>query len=307
MKTSLARLASLTTLFCTIAALASAQDGQPCRLMRMASLDMSLGWAGDISVPINISGRNFLFRVDTGDTVSVISSGAASILGNNVLNSVDHLEFMGKIDLDRYILAKNMQVDQLGGEEFKFMIAPQRLLGPSDGLIGADFLANFDLDIDFAANKLNLFDPNHCPGKVVYWTRDAYADMPIELNNGGHITVAVTLDGKAINADVDTGADRSSLGYETAVHLFNLEGNSKLQKLNMSVNGGPRHTIYRYPFDSLSFGAISVSHPEIDILPDQAWGVGIAPMIIGRNVLRALHLYVAYKEHKLYATPAEAH
>jgi hypothetical protein len=30
-------------------------------------------------------------------------------------------------------------------------------------------------------------------------------------------------------------------------------------------------------------------------------------MLLGMNVLRNLHVYVAYKERKLYVTPATAH
>jgi hypothetical protein len=52
-----------------------------------------------------------------------------------------------------------------------------------------------------------------------------------------------------------------------------------------------------------------VSYPDIVLIPDRESKVGASgpKMLLGMNVLRHLHLYIAYGEHKLYVTPATAH
>jgi hypothetical protein len=82
--------------------------------------------------------------------------------------------------------------------------------------------------------------------------------------------------------------------------------------------------LYRYTFKSLSMDSIAVTNPAFVILPDLAeqqirsemgkladdpqYGLGQLPrLVIGMDVLRKLHLYIAYKEHMLYVTGATAH
>ncbi len=46
------------------------------------------------------------------------------------------------------------------------------------GVIGTDLLGKFDVDLDIAHKKLNLFSPDHCKGQVVYWTHGRPRSQP---------------------------------------------------------------------------------------------------------------------------------
>ena len=52
-----------------------------------------------------------------------------------------------------------------------------------------------------------------------------------------------------------------------------------------------------------------MNNPDLVLVPDQlSRQPDEAPKILlGVNVLRQLHMYVAYKERKLYVTPAATH
>jgi hypothetical protein len=65
-------------------------------------------------------------------------------------------------------------------------------------------------------------------------------------------------------------------------------------------------TMYRFPFDTLSFEGVTVQNPDIDIIPGETYGKLNPQLIIGINVLRQLRVYIAYKEQTLYLTSAEA-
>jgi hypothetical protein len=77
---------------------------------------------------------------------------------------------------------------------------------------------------------------------------------------------------------------------------------------------------YQHRFASLDFGGVAVANPVVDILPGlgrgprlpSATGTRIADgeteqlpdMLIGMDILRHLHLYISYREQKLYITPS---
>ena len=104
---------------------------------------------------------------------------------------------------------------------------------------------------------------------------------------------------------LDTGAHTSFITLRAAARLLGLEENDSSFKLkgNQRING-MMAPVYSYPFKSLSFGAVSVTNPHIEIVSDKVWGEN--RLLLGVDILRQLHLYIAYKERKLYVTPAQA-
>ena len=65
-------------------------------------------------------------------------------------------------------------------------------------------------------------------------------------------------------------------------------------------------TDYEHTFKSLSLEGLAIGNPTIKVKAVDR--VILKPMLyIGMDVLRRLHLYLAYKESNLYATSASAH
>jgi hypothetical protein len=49
-------------------------------------------------------------------------------------------------------------------------------------ILGLDILTMFDVELDLAHHKINLFAKDHCPGKVIYWTKNAgVASVPMKF------------------------------------------------------------------------------------------------------------------------------
>src|ERR1700744_2956847 len=63
-----------------------------------------------------------------------------------------------------------------------FMVMPRVARVDGAGVLGADLLSHFDVDFDFGANKLNLFQPSSCGDRAVYWS-DTYAHFPFVFRN----------------------------------------------------------------------------------------------------------------------------
>ncbi|HEX3673654.1 MAG TPA: aspartyl protease family protein [Rhizomicrobium sp.] len=292
-----------------IPATPAATPGAPCHQTRVADLELTTEPSGQVAIPVSIDDRTYMLAVDTGTIHTVITSRVA-----------DELQLERDLSAQVYVMAGGIPIYQVAySHSFKvgtmttgrvglLVTSPNSLNYDTDGLFGPDAMNNYDVEIDYAHGRFNLYSQDHCPGQVVYWTRGAYAQVPMHVDEDWHISVPLTMDGKPLNAFIDTGAARSFMTLGTVRELYGLTPDSPgmEKRTNVSINGTRPTTIYRYPFGVLNIEGIAVQHPDIEIMPDSALGKDAPPLVIGANVLRQLHLYIAYKEQMLYATPAEA-
>jgi predicted aspartyl protease len=288
------------------AALSSAKAAEDCKLHRVGVMDMIVDQEG-VAVMVTINGTPEKLAVDTGGTYSMLRASVAQSLGLST-KPIDTERMRmtgvgGKVVKDMTV-ASNVMFGNMPAKEFAFVIAPDdKDMGDAAGTIGPEILANFDADFDIAGHKLTLFSPDHCPGKVVYWTKDPVAIVPMEQNKLGQFEIDVTLDGQSLDAKVDTGSTISWMSYETARSLFGWHDDDPKLKFINDREG------YRYPFASLELQGIAITHPVINLPKDATIGIDLSndKMLIGMNILRHLHFYIAYHENNLYLTAADAH
>lgn len=276
---------------------------------QLTSIDMIMEPGGNIAVPVQINGLPYRFGVDTGNVYTVATTSISQYLNFDLSSLRAIFTLMGGVSSNTAGRSQSFFVGTLGAPNFAFVIMPDFALGDigTDGLLGPDIMSTYDVDIDFAHAKLNLFAPDHCPGGVVYWTKGDYQKVPIELEDSWHITTPVTLDGKQLTATVDTGAAHTVLSSGAAESIFGITLTSPgIRKLgSFRVNGSNPQIWYTYPFHELSIGGITIHDPLIMIAPDNKLGSG-ARLLLGLTALRQFHMYIAYKERALYLTSAEA-
>jgi predicted aspartyl protease len=293
---------------------AESADAPPaCQLVRFASLDMDTLSHGEVAIPATINGHAARLEVDTGGRTSSVSDDFADELGltrkrdfgGMYLNNVPVIESVEVSSFTLGSLAKNGNV--------RFSVLPESIGRPDlSGMLGPDVLVNYDVEFDFAAGKFDVFSPDHCPGKVVYWTHDAYAAIPMTDSRFLHILVSASLDGQRVAVAVDTGAPRSFMSLDRAIDLFgwNSDNPPVKQMPSQKINGGAATPIALHAFNMLTFDGVNVVNPDIVLIPKKNFGNQPrheGELILGMSVLRQLHLYVAYKEQMLYLTAAEAH
>jgi predicted aspartyl protease len=334
------RIDRVALLAMALSAAGPVAQAQTCGLMQMGSLDITQLSDNRIVVPGKVNGTTLSFRVDTGGVFSELSDDAVTRLDlgrtqtSKELYSVRGAMHAFSAKADSFMLGQNE------AKNFHFLVdAPRPDAAPKpgdqaaapvnpariDGLIAPDFLSVFDVEFDFAHEKMNLFSQDHCPGKVVYWTKD-YATLPFQpvVNGNTHISFDMTLDGQRLRTVLDTGAMQTVLHYRAAGLHFGLsESSPDMEKLPTAMDGLPS---FRRHFEALSFGGLAVKDPSIVILQDKmedAYRMQHSEksrddpvygsqwegpeLILGMNVLRKLRIYIAYKEHTLYITDADAH
>jgi len=84
------------------------------------------------------------------------------------------------------------------------------------GLLGADFLYRFDLDIDLAHRTLTLYRNDGCRSGVPPWGVPVVA-LPLVKSMANRLTTAVTIDGHPFHAILDTGATASLISRPNAL------------------------------------------------------------------------------------------
>lgn len=320
-------------------AMATAADDCP-PLTRITSVDTTTGPGGYMLVPVKIGDAQRLMLFDTGGSLSSITPAAAAELHIPTYQSrVRIADVTGKVS-DRFAIVPSITIGTAESKQAQYMVLPgDQMRGMSAGGV-AGLLApapGVDIDIDFAGHKLSFFSPNHCDGKVVYWPTDAVAVVPMRnagLQTGSafsaqrfdlqteRIMIPVILDGKQVDALIDTGSTNNVLNLRVAEDRFGVDLKSPdVQPLGQLGNNASAKT-YRKRFATMSFEGVTVTNPVIDLIPDKQTGAfgedrptgslihqadrGLPDLIVGMSVLSKLHMYVAYKERKVYITAAAA-
>jgi len=325
-------LAFVSPLLFVSAILASPVSAAPAcgPLNLIASLDIVPVSGGRPGVAATIADKPVTLLVDTGSPLSMLTRqmtrdlnlpvGPARTTGGRARIEVRNIAGQRSGEQTRL---PSITLGRLRQEGVYFFIDPtDRPKGPGsfDGIVGADMLTNVDADFDFGGQKLNLVSQDHCDGKVVYWTAPALAVIPFRLDKGGHIAFPLQLDGKRVNAILDTGAYSTMLNLNTARRTFDVDTDSPDVEKIGELQGGFAATVYRRQFKTITFNGVIVSNPAIDLLPDMVslpakpntsagslihdTDSDLPDVILGMNVLSKLHLYIAYKEAKLYVTAA---
>ena len=275
-------------------------------------------------VPVEIAGGPKLMLLDTGAYFTLMNSATVNELHLTPAPSTLRLYDVTGAKAAGFVTAL-FRIGNLRSGNIQFMLSPSSIDDFGDprvaGVLGADILTNFDLSIDFGAHRIDLISPNHCEGQAVYWPERPIAVIPFKLQDRSAIILPVTLDGHEVKAQLDTGASTSTLEKGKAERSFDLVLGSADTPVASDLNGAKGLTTWKHRFKSLSLAGIEVANPEIRIIPDKMserlndWSTGTMldrkansvetpPMLLGMNVLEHLHIYIAYREKKLYITPA---
>ncbi len=290
-------------------------------LQQVNSIDI-LGGPNRPLVQVGLNGTPKLFLLDTGGDISQINGTVAQELklpereaGLKMLDLYGHASNK-RVEIEKFTLGHQT------GEDIDMMVQPNPKFGegtPFVGIFAPDLMGRYDVEFDFANRKMNYFSTDHCPGHVVYWPHQALAITPMTFRNR-HIRLPVQLDGKEIQAEIDTGSGNTNLTAEAARQLFDIKPDTPG---NLPLNMPGMAAAFGRVFTTLDFEGVAVKNPHIIIRPDLVGSkdpdnrastesrarrvdqLDDQPdLLIGMDVLKRLRLYAAFKEDRLYISEA---
>jgi predicted aspartyl protease len=308
----------------TLLLASSAMASETCGPLQIVGQADMVSTEGALLVPAKVNGLATYMIIDTGGWYREL---APSLVDKLKLST--NKRSVGLIDATGRQTNTSTTVDDFEIGSFKaknavFLVPKYGYGDDVGGVVGPQMFTIVDLDLDFAAKKINFVLQDHCEGKVVYWKTPSYAVVPFLLTDQGHIRMPVELDGHKFTALLDTGADQSSITFRAAEEAFDITKDSPGVTKKGYLNGDKRAEEYERTFKTLTIGGITFNNPKLSLLPDllrnhqinehrpkinshidtNNESEGVDDVIVGLEELRHLHVYIAYKEQKLYISPA---
>jgi hypothetical protein len=284
---------------------AHAADCKP--LTRVASLDVTDSAAGLMLVSVGINGTPVKMIVGAGSPTTTIDTPTVKALQLPTSRIVEGIFTDWNGAMAQYsATVHELRIGSVLANHVQVLVAPGSLStdGSIGGRLGADVLKKFDVELDFAHHKLNLFRPDHCPG-VIYWPATAIAVVPMHVTRMGQIELSLTLDGKTIDdAVLETAANWTFLTGTAATLLFGLNPHSP--DMAPSPSNLRARDVYIHTFKSLTLDGITIGNVPIAIFETNVYDAGAPELTLGLKELQRLHIYLAYGEGRMYATPADA-
>ncbi len=319
------RLAALTLAGTACLALpAQAQQAACPALTRAFQLELQpLSDGMRYSMPIMVNGKEKQFLVATGIFNSNISTSAVAEMNLKTKPLGTRLSSNGKTVGQVSMTQADLQIGPIKAPAHEMWVTQ---LGSVDGVIGADLMQNYDIEMDFAGRKISYFLTDHCPGRVVHWATSGITSVNFmgwenHSNVVGTLQVKVQINGREVNAELDTGRSQSVLDADTARALFEVTADSTGAVPMGALDNNPLHRVYGYTFQTLKIGGLTLRDPKMQVYPDlfgkkdrdmlradshvrTVLEYNEPVMYIGMDVLSRLHLYLAAKEKKIYFTGA---
>lgn len=294
---------SLFLLLLVLLARCDAPPAIDCNLTMIAQMPLQVE-DHLLVVPVGINGKWVHLVVDSGAERTTISDAAADQLGlSHDSSHVSHSSGIGGS-----ITTNDEAVDRLviGGVHFpvnRIAVGPLDLRAmrglDADGLLGADILLAFDMDIDVPDHKLTLYRSRECPGAVPPWPEPAVEIIGVTARKD-RLLLPFELDNVAGTAILDTGAQGNVLGVDMARRMGlndqTMAGDPSVRQIGI----GPGKTIsHLHQFSLLRIGPVGLESPKLAVLQSD---VGVGDALIGEPFLQGRRVWLSFRNRQVFVS-----
>ena len=167
---------------------------------------------------------------------------------------------------------------------------------PLDGLLGADVLSGFDIDLDIPHHRMTFYQKGSCPNGPPWNSR--YVAIPVGQSADRHLFFPVQLDGRTITGIIDTGAQRSFLSEAAARSLGVTE--AALARDPSSITQGisaERLPSLMHRFSGLKIGSELIRDPEFAVGNAKLGG---ADAILGIDFVLSRRIWLSYGSFAIF-------
>jgi predicted aspartyl protease len=278
-----------------------------CSIEKKATLPLGLA-AYIATVPARINGQDVTLIFDTG-AQTIVTPRTEAELGL----SRDYGRQSRGIGVTAGFIAHHVQIRDLefGAAHYRnksvpvLAITAQQLSSAQksgalvQGLLGADILHGFDIDVDFTYRTMTLYQVSGC-STITPAMAGNYYTAPIAFTADYGLKVPVKLDGHELDAIFDTGAYASALTRKAARKI----GLSDASLATESVRpmAGVGDVVKNFPthlFKAVSLSDHAVKNLRLPII-DAPIG---ADMLLGNDYMSGWHFWISYSTRKIFFQP----
>jgi predicted aspartyl protease len=241
-------------------------------------------------LPVTMDGQALNMALDTGASISVLTSAAVARCGFRLDQWVDttlrgaggRLETHANADIGQ-ASAGGMQLFQRAADGSMSLAVTASDLGGVDGLLGGDILRHTMVDIDFPNATLTL--------QPAGWALPEGDVVPLQMLQPNQLLAQVFLDGQAVTALLDTGATNSLINAR-GMHLLGLNtGNMAADGTASTATVDGALSVAVQQFGNLRIDEVDLANPAIMVaaVPEMAFD-----MIVGLDFLGQRRLALSY-------------
>ena len=278
---------------------------QACILTKAADIPVTAE-RGFISAPATIDDKPVTMLIDSGAESSMVTPSAMQSLQlSQDLHRQTTIRGTGGVIHSQNALLQSIGIG--GMEELDQSAAVGALpvsQGPAmhaSGLLGADWLSDFDVEFDLPHHRIALYRVHGCSGDYVPW-RGPKSTTNAQVWGRGLVLLSVSVDGHPVTALLDSGANRSTLG-ESAAEAAGIDAAAMAADRtgqNIGVDGAVRVS-HQHRFALLKVGGAAYADPLIAIGPLH---LAMADMLLGADWLRGNRVWVSYATRKVIFQPS---
>jgi predicted aspartyl protease len=278
---------------------------QACELRQVA--DIAVGRErGFISAPATIEGKPVTLLIDTGAEATMVTPSAVAELqlgadprhrtviqgaGGSIVTQNARLQSFGIGGME--LLDQSVSVGPLPVSQGAALHA--------SGLLGAETLGAFDVEIDLPHDRVRLFRAAGCSGSdYLPWSGPRTSALA-QIYGRGLVLLPASLDGHDVRVLLDTGANRSVLG-EAAADRMGLDA-AALQGdpagRAVGVDGAIR-TSRQHRFDALRVAGLRTTGLVISVSPLR---LGTVDLLLGDDWLSHVKVWISYANHRITVQP----
>src|SRR5579883_1386051 len=169
----------------------------------------------------------------------------------------------------------------------------------ADGLLGADVLLAFDLDLDIASQRMTLYRPRpSCREALPPW-REPYVAIEGIQARPDRVMMPIELDGVDAMAVLDTGSELSAISHHLADKVAPIDPGVPLDRLAMAGAGPGRIEAYYRHFRELRVGSAVLRSP---VLPVVAMSPTLGDALVGEDFLRTRRVWISTATQRIFVT-----
>lgn len=162
---------------------------------------------GHILVPVSVDHTPVQLVVDTGASASMLTSEAAAMLRLPPdQHRTTNIHGIGGTVVTRNVLIKSFEVGDIGSLVRSVATGkldqPYAQDPPVAGLLGADYLDAFDIELDVPGQRMTLWRVQNCTRVSLAWQVPHY-NIPLLLYQPNRLVARVGIDGHPVTALID--------------------------------------------------------------------------------------------------------
>ena len=278
-----------------------AEAAGTCEPIAIARLPIDIR-SGLLTVPVSINGQQLRMIVDSGaerTTISEAASGRLNLprdmarihtatgIGGSVIGADGVVaDFtLGNVRLP--------PVDRVAIGRFGFNT------DLADGLLGADILLAFDLDIDVPGKALTLYRVRRCLNNYPPW-QEPFLAIDGVTQQKDRLLIPFSLDGVPGRAILDTGAAVSTIGVRMAQRMGLTNEKMSLDRQVVVLGAGAGSVTARYHwFRELRVGPATIQGLMLTVLPIDA---GVSDGLIGEDFLEGRRVWLSFPTRQVFVS-----